>query len=241
MIHGLLGGGVYLEPAFAAPALAGRGLCVPDLPGFGESATDGPADVRMPGQARVLAALLDHLADQLSEPVTVFGHSMGGVIAVLLAALCPKRIGRVVLAEPNLTEADAFWTPQIIDAGVRGYGERMRELHADPSEFIRMFDMDDTEENRRWLRRLIARTPPETVYHAAVSLLEETKDPAFLRRVIDLPQPVHFIVGERTGAREHIPSVLPEDKYPRHDIPDAGHFMMLDNPAAFYACLAQIA
>ena len=104
-----------------------------------------------------------------------------------------------------------------------------------------MFAMDDTEESRYWLRRLIERTPKETVYHAAVSLLEETKDPAFLRRVTDLRQPVHFIVGERTSARENIPSVLPEDKYPRHDIPDAGHFMMLDNPADFYECLAQIA
>ncbi len=104
-----------------------------------------------------------------------------------------------------------------------------------------MYDMDDTEQNRVWLRRLIARTPPETVYHAAVSLLEETKNPAFLRRVIELPQPVHFIVGDRTDARNSIPSALPEDKYPRHDIPGAGHFMMLDNPAGFYECLAQIA
>ena len=166
---------------------------------------------------------------------------MGGVVAVLLAGLRPERIGRVVLAEPNLSEADAFWTPQIIRAGLHGYGRRMKDLHADPLELITIFDMELTAGNTEWLQRLIERTPPETIFHAAVSLYEETKDAAFLRQVIDLPQPVHFIVGDRTTARNNIPSALPRDRYPRYDIPDAGHFMMLDNPADFYECLARIA
>ncbi|WP_374455016.1 alpha/beta fold hydrolase [Nocardioides sp.] len=60
----------------------------PDLPGHGTAAWDPPYSF-----ARHAEAVLPLLGD---EPVTVVGHSMGGVVALALAALAPERVRRVV-------------------------------------------------------------------------------------------------------------------------------------------------
>jgi pimeloyl-ACP methyl ester carboxylesterase len=60
----------------------------PDLPGHGGATWDPPYTF-----ARHAEAVLPLLGD---EPVTVVGHSMGGVVALALAALAPERVRRVV-------------------------------------------------------------------------------------------------------------------------------------------------
>ena len=60
----------------------------PDLPGHGGAPWDPPYTF-----ARHAEAVLPLLGD---EPVTVVGHSMGGVVALALAALAPDRVRRVV-------------------------------------------------------------------------------------------------------------------------------------------------
>ena len=60
----------------------------PDLPGHGTAAWE--SSYSFEGHARAVLALLG------DEPVTVIGHSMGGVVALALAALAPERVRRVV-------------------------------------------------------------------------------------------------------------------------------------------------
>jgi pimeloyl-ACP methyl ester carboxylesterase len=60
----------------------------PDLPGHGTAAWEPAYSF-----TRHAEAVLPLLGD---EPVTVVGHSMGGVVALALAALAPERVRRVV-------------------------------------------------------------------------------------------------------------------------------------------------
>lgn len=60
----------------------------PDLPGHGSAAWDAPYSFTR--HAEAVLPLLGR------EPVTVVGHSMGGVVALALAALAPDRVRRVV-------------------------------------------------------------------------------------------------------------------------------------------------
>jgi len=60
----------------------------PDLPGHGSAPWDPPYTFE-----RHAAAVLPLLPD---EAVTVIGHSMGGVVGLVLAALAPQRVDRVV-------------------------------------------------------------------------------------------------------------------------------------------------
>lgn len=60
----------------------------PDLPGHGGAAWDAPYSF-----TRHAEAVLPLLGD---EPVTVIGHSMGGVVGLVLAAMAPDRVRQVV-------------------------------------------------------------------------------------------------------------------------------------------------
>lgn len=88
LVHGYGGAAWNFEPM--AAHLAGRRLIVPDLPGHGGS-SPLPAAPTLAGFADVLAGVLD-------EPVDVFGHSLGGVVALRLAERHPQLVRRVVLA-----------------------------------------------------------------------------------------------------------------------------------------------
>ena len=43
------------------------------------------------------------LQQQVSEPAVVFGHSLGGMVALLVAAQCPEKIRAVVVGDSPLT------------------------------------------------------------------------------------------------------------------------------------------
>jgi pimeloyl-ACP methyl ester carboxylesterase len=79
----------------ALPLLAARRLvAAPDLPGFGSSP---PA-----GRGFALDEVADELADELDRfaPFDLLGNSLGGAVALVLAARHPERVRRLVLAAP---------------------------------------------------------------------------------------------------------------------------------------------
>jgi pimeloyl-ACP methyl ester carboxylesterase len=97
LLHGLGGSGRYW--AALAPHLArDRTLVAPDLAGFGRS--DKPdADYSREFHLDSLERLLDELG--IGGPLAVAGHSMGGVVAGLLAARRPDRIESLaIVASP---------------------------------------------------------------------------------------------------------------------------------------------
>ena len=98
LIHGLGGNATnWLE---AIPALASYGPVVaPDLPGFGR--TEPPR--RAGSRIRANVGFLHAFAEKLGiERAIVHGNSMGGLIAVLLAAMDRDLVERLVLVDPAL-------------------------------------------------------------------------------------------------------------------------------------------
>ena len=70
----------------------------PDLPGHGSAAWDPPYTFE-----RHAEAVLPMLPD---EPVAVIGHSMGGVVGLVLAAMAPERVVKVVGLGIKVTWSD---------------------------------------------------------------------------------------------------------------------------------------
>ena len=91
LVHGY--GGAAWNFSELAPLLPRRRLLIPDLPGHAASARL-PAAPTMAAYADAVAACLD------DGPVDVFGHSMGGVVALRLAERRPELVRRIVLAAP---------------------------------------------------------------------------------------------------------------------------------------------
>jgi pimeloyl-ACP methyl ester carboxylesterase len=91
LVHGAFHGAWCWEPLIAPLSAAGHAVHALDLPGAGEDATP-VAQVTLEAYAE---RICERLAEQ-REPVTLVGHSMGGVAITLAAARCPERIARLV-------------------------------------------------------------------------------------------------------------------------------------------------
>jgi pimeloyl-ACP methyl ester carboxylesterase len=95
LVHGFLSSSFTWHRVLDALANHHHVIAV-DLPGFGYSERPARFDYSAPGEA---AALLRFLAVRKLEKVTLVGNSMGGAIAMLVAAASPGRVSGVVLVD----------------------------------------------------------------------------------------------------------------------------------------------
>jgi pimeloyl-ACP methyl ester carboxylesterase len=103
LVHGL--GGSHLNWLHVSHRLAERHRVVAvDLAGFGLTPPAGRK-----ATVRANQRLLDRFVAAISptEPVTLIGNSMGGLISILQAAANPARVAALVLVNPALPLADA--------------------------------------------------------------------------------------------------------------------------------------
>jgi pimeloyl-ACP methyl ester carboxylesterase len=127
LLHGL--GGSHVNWVRLGPLLAERArVLAPDLAGFGRTP---PAGRRTTVQAN--ARLVDRfIAEVAGGPAILVGNSMGGMIAILEAALRPASVAGLVLIDPALPLAPgvprdrqislaftAYMTPGVGEAFVR--------------------------------------------------------------------------------------------------------------------------
>jgi len=125
-VHGLGGASTNWTDyaALLATRLDGEAL---DLPGFGES---GPAAARggytVAGQARTVVAYLEHRG---AGQVHLVGNSMGGVAALLVAAIRPDLVRTLTLISPAMPwlrprRASDFAMPLLLLPGIGRYAQR---------------------------------------------------------------------------------------------------------------------
>lgn len=77
-----------------------------DLPGFGWSSRDATLPLGHADHARRITRLMDELG---IERATIVGHSMGGGVALRVAAAYPERVERLVLAAPVDPNSGGTW------------------------------------------------------------------------------------------------------------------------------------
>ncbi len=100
MIHGL--GGSSLNWRDLAPLLSDRlDMWVPDLPGFGWSPPPRDGNMTPLGHARAVVDLIDHMG---RGPVHLFGNSLGGAVALQIAARRPDLVLSLTLLAPALPQ-----------------------------------------------------------------------------------------------------------------------------------------
>ena len=95
-LHGL--GASALNFGALGPLLAGdRRVVVPDLLGHGRSPASPPEEGAVEAQLRMLERLVEA---ECGGSVTLVGHSMGGILALLHALRSPTTVDRLVLLDP---------------------------------------------------------------------------------------------------------------------------------------------
>lgn len=216
-IHGL-----GCAASFEYPHVARSGLLsqhhtlLVDLLGFGFSDRPEAFGYRVSDQASVLEDLVRSLGFQ---KVSLFGHSMGGSVAVETAIRLGSRVEDIILAEGNLDRGGGFLSRPIAAMGREAYEATGHEQLVRES----LGEGDDA-----WATTMRCALP-RAVYEAAVSLVEgETID--WRQAFLDHPARKAFIFGERS---------LPDPDEPALrgagvrvcTVANAGHAMGIDNPA----------
>lgn len=217
LIHAFPMSGAMWEPQLGA--LKDFQVLIPDLRGFGGSSLVGPW-------------LIEHAAADVLESFAgkaVFvGLSMGGYVALQIAAAAPGRVRGLVLcdtrAEPDANENKAKRAAAIDfvrENGVEAFlGPFLKDAVAD-------------SKTAEFLRGVAAKSSPEAVM-AALAALAARPDAVPGLSKIKVPTAI-FV-----GAQDKItPPSLAETMLSRisgaelHLIADAGHFSNAENPAAF--------
>lgn len=216
-IHGLGCASSCDYPTVAAdPALAGRRMLLVDLLGSGFS--DRPADFgyTIDLHARTIVQLIGRL--DLGS-VDLFGHSMGGAVAIMAARLLGNRVQHLVLSEPNLAPGGGIFSRGIAEMAEADY---VAQGHDD---LIRRFSGVD---NGTWAASL-AVSAPYAVHRGASSLVAGSS-PSWGEHLYALPLPKTLIFGSQTLPHPDAEE-LPRDGVAIEIVPDAGHSMAWDNPA----------
>jgi pimeloyl-ACP methyl ester carboxylesterase len=172
LVHGL--GGSHLNWLQVAPGLAGLGRVLAlDLPGFGWSPRDGRGSGLM-DERRTLSRFVSELA---TGRVVIAGHSMGGVVAILQAAVEPDAVSGLVLTSSALPwTRGGFPHPAVLGAFALYDTPRVGERFAR----VRMGRMDP-EQVVRLGYRMIAADPssiPEEILRMNVDLVRQRQGEA---------------------------------------------------------------
>jgi pimeloyl-ACP methyl ester carboxylesterase len=232
---------VVLIPGLASPASVFDGLAAKigkdhrlilvQVNGFAGSKS-GPTDNLIPGIVDDLAGWL--AANHVAKPA-VIGHSMGGLMAMMLAARHPEAAGKVMVVDA-LPFYGMLFGPTATPDAIRPIVEKMRAGMVSGSVPMDSPEgMTNNPANKAKIGAWLKASDPKVVGEALVE--DATTD---IRP--DLPsikQPITVVYAVPSAERAAMTKALYTDAYKGapgttlHGVDNSEHFIMLDQPDAF--------
>lgn len=224
LIHGLGCASSCDYPAVAATsALQGRRRLLIDLLGSGFSDRPEEFGYTIENHARSVVALTEALG---LTSLDLFGHSMGGAVAITAAAKLGERLQHLVLGEPNLLPGGGFFSRRV--AG-------MPEADYVAGGHGALVSASREEGNDIWAASL-AGSAAHAVHRTARSLVAGS-DPSWRSLLTSLPASRTMIVGA-TSLPYAEAEGLPDVGVDLRIVPGAGHSMAWENPAGLAEAIA---
>lgn len=224
MVHGLGGTSNVWQPQAAKLAAHFR-VFRPDLPGSGRSRQEGRLSID--GYVQALKTLFE---EQAIDKATLVGHSLGTLIVQHFAVRYPQLVSRLVLVGPVKAPADGA------RQGPRDRAQKVRAegMEAIADAVVAAATSPAVSVQRSiapaMIRELLMRQPAEG-YASSCEALSEAEEPD--QQAIACPTLLLVGSDDKVGpppvARE-IASRLREARLV--EIPDAGHWLTLEQPAA---------
>jgi pimeloyl-ACP methyl ester carboxylesterase len=231
-VHGLGESGLCFEALLPRPELSPYRLLVPDLPGYGRSAWPDGAPLSLVG-------LADHLADWLGHrgerPVTVVGHSMGGVVAQMLAERHPATVAAVVDVDGNKSEGDCVFSSRAAAYDRAAFLDRGFDVLRET-----VYRRGKSDQAQRGYYVSLRLADPRSYHQHSLELLTLSRGEELAPRLAALPQPKHYIAAVPDGATERSRTLLSAAGVPWSAIAPSGHWPFIDQPDAFVALLARL-
>ncbi|MCZ3386096.1 MAG: alpha/beta hydrolase [Actinomycetia bacterium] len=251
MIHGL-GGQATNWTDLMTEMVDDVAAWAPDLPGFGWSPAPQDANYSLTADAEIVSAMLEQLHAERGERVHLLGNSMGGAIAVLVAAARPDLVATLTLISPAFPDLrprrDTMGVPVVALPGLgRQLLARMAQVPAERQvQGMVALNYGDanafTVERRAEAvaeveRRLALPHAGEALSGAARGLLRAFVDPGpsgLWARAAQITCPTLVIYGGRDRLVDPRRSRRVARQMPNAQIvtlPKAGHVAQLEDPA----------
>ncbi len=207
----------------ASPALRGRHALLIDF--FGSGFSDRPESFGY-SVSDLASVIEEFIKNFCSDKVHLYGHSLGGSVAIEAAALCRKQVASLIVSEPNLDPGGGTFSRPIAEQSER---EFVKRGHAETVKSA-------LKQGHSIWSSSLAISLPAAIHREAVSLVEGSS-PTWRELLTSLPMHRTIIFGERS---------LPDPdakRLPTHGVEvrivrNAGHSMAWENPAALARCIA---
>jgi pimeloyl-ACP methyl ester carboxylesterase len=227
-----------------AALAANHRVYVVQINGFGG---DDPRANLQPGILTGAVAELDgFLAREKRKGVAVVGHSMGGVIALMLAKTHPADVSKLMIVDALPWVGALFGAQQVaqVEAPGKALRDQMMALYGRPNpandQAVAANNALKPESRARiaaWSARADPRVSGQALYEDLTTDLRGD--------IIGIAQPITLVVpfgGANPQAQAEAVYRAAYATAPRFTlvaIGDSGHFVMLDQPAAFEAALTR--
>jgi pimeloyl-ACP methyl ester carboxylesterase len=209
------------------PALAGFTHVLPDLPGYGRAPWSGAPTALEPLAVHLAAWLADR------RPLVV-GHSMGGVLATLLAER--GAAGAIVDIDGNLSPGDCNFSGvaaaySLADFRAHGFAAMRDKVYRDGV----------TQLPLRGYHAAMCNASPDVFHGHAADLVTMSAAEDLAPRLAALRVPALYLAGVPDGICAHSRELLARHGARWLGIEPAGHWVYLDQPDAFARAVAAFA
>ena len=185
-----------------------------DLIGFGYSDKPSRFEYTIDNHA---TCVFDLLSTITNRNIILYGHSMGGAVAITLASMLGPSLKFLILSESNLDTGGGFFSKKIASYDRNAYLESGNKI---------MIRESLSERNTHWASTML-NSLPQAVYEGAKSLVDGGRI-NWRNTLYEISSKSAFIYGEKS---------LPDSDYEKlksHGIhleivPKAGHSMSVEN------------
>ncbi|MEJ8804406.1 alpha/beta fold hydrolase [Pontibacter sp. H249] len=221
-----------------------------DLPGYGKSSKEN-VQVSMDAYAKTVLELMDKLK---LKKATLAGHSMGGQIAITAALQAPERVSKLILVAPAGLETFTDQQKQMFKMAVTPESVQKTTPEQTAANYkINFYKMPAEAQHMVDERLLIMKSEQFDDYSKAVaSSVAAMVDEPVHEKLPLLKMPTLIVFGENDALipnKYFNPNLTPKavaemgkERIPNSQlvmIPEAGHFLQYEQPAAFNKAVQQ--